>query len=87
MGKLKKVYNDKYCLNCPFLVPTEEEQDMMKVKVPHMCVKFNKRLFHSVDKTNIFHSVDKTNIVRCKICTDIQNRIPVKITRYEMMNL
>ena len=38
---------------CPYLSPTEEEQDSQVIRAPHRCGKYNKPLLHGEDHPRI----------------------------------
>lgn len=45
----------KICNNCPQLSLTEEEQNRLHlsgIEKPHMCRKYNQRVFHKTNKPN-----------------------------------
>jgi hypothetical protein len=51
--------NNQFCGCCSFLSPTEREQDLSRLKKPHICQKYNKHL-----RNGNYHP----NIPKLEIC-------------------
>lgn len=55
----------KTCNLCSHLSPTEKEQT--RKKEPHMCTKYNERVFHH-EYNGVIHEFRDPNIYPCEKC-------------------
>lgn len=56
LPKLPEVNNEFCPPDCPWLSPTEEEQDKQKHKSTHKCRKFMVHLYHDDQHPNIYRT-------------------------------